>query len=104
MIRDILIASLNKGQFPLAIVGLLVAIVLARMPPEDISKLVFLIIENLKNGAFVGYVLFVATTGGWFVHARFQRRVITGEMRRISDERTRVQEKALGKPLPSSEE
>jgi hypothetical protein len=35
MLRDVLVASLNRGQFPMAIMGLIVIIAVCRMPPAD---------------------------------------------------------------------
>lgn len=39
MLRDVLVASLNRGQFPMAVMGLIAVIAVCRMPPEDLSRL-----------------------------------------------------------------
>ena len=40
MIRDVCFASLNKGQFPLAIFGGILVILILKLPDEDASKLI----------------------------------------------------------------
>jgi len=80
--RDILVASINKGQFPLAILGLIAMSLIWRMPPEDVSKLMFRIVDGLERGVLLGYGLALVAIGGWFVHARYQRRVISVELSR----------------------
>jgi hypothetical protein len=50
-----------------------------------------------------GYVLFVLACVGWALHARAQRRMIADEMRRVSDERNRLQNHAAGAKFHSSD-
>jgi hypothetical protein len=102
MLRDVLVASINKGQFLLALVGLVGVIMVIKMPPADVSKLVFRLVESFENGKILGYVLALVFAVGWFWHARWQRRLITNEMHRIGQVRTELQSKALGKKLKSS--
>lgn len=80
--RDIFVASISKGQFPLAIVSLIVMSLIWRMPPEDVSELVFRIVDGLERGALLGYGLALAAFGCWHVHARHLRRVISLELSR----------------------
>ncbi|WP_129781447.1 hypothetical protein [Peristeroidobacter soli] len=80
--RDILIASINKGQFPLAIFWLIAMSLIWRIPPEDVSRLVFRIVDGLERWALLGYLLALVVTGGWFVHVRSLRRVISLELSR----------------------
>lgn len=104
VVRDVLVASMNKGQFPLAIVSLIIIVLILKMPPDDVSKLVFSIINLMQDGYLLGYVLFAGSTGGWFFHAKWQRRVITTEFNRMSAERNNVQEQKLGARIKSSRE
>lgn len=78
-----MIASICKGQFPLAIIGLIAMSLIWRMPPEDISKLVFRIVDGSERGALLGYLLALVAVGGWYVHARYQRRAISAELNRL---------------------
>lgn len=102
-VRDVLVASLNKGQFLPALLALLFAIMLVRMPSEDVSRLVFQILADLKNGQLLGYALALISTAGWAFHVKWQRRVITAEMRRVTRERNELQAQATPAEIESSE-
>jgi hypothetical protein len=98
--RDVLIASMNKGQFPAALIAMFILSMIWRMPPADVSKLVFRLLDLAEERCLVGYVASVLFLFGWFFHARYQRRLITRE---ISRERNQLQARELGKKLKSSE-
>ncbi len=102
MARDVLVASMNKGQFPLAMAGIIFLLMIFKMPGADVSKLVFKIFGNLENGAFLGYILSGIAIPGWFIHARVQRRVINDEMKRVSEERNTAQKLSAGPDIKSS--
>ena len=103
-LRDVLVASINKGQFPLAVFALIFGLIIFKMPPEDVSKLVFEVLGMLQRWEMVGYILSFFGFGGWFVHAKWQRQMITNEMRRLSIERTKAQGSKMGSLIKSSEE
>ena len=103
MIRDIAVASINKGQFPAFVVGMNVFAAILKMPPRDVSTLVFRFLEAGERHELLGYALSGLITIGWFVHARFQRRLIHGELSRVSSERNRAQGHVLGNRIKSSE-
>src|SRR5579883_954121 len=73
------------------------------MPKQDVGNLVFELMDDLKSGWLAGYVLAVVFLVGWYLHARYQRRLITGEMRRIAKERDMLQAQSIGKDLKSSQ-
>jgi len=104
MLRDVLTVSMSKGQFPLALCGVIIVVVLVRMPSGDVSKLAFAVLAGIKSTYLLGYVLWLGCVMGWFFHVRWQRTVIRGEMQRISGERNKLQDKAAGRHLESSEE
>lgn len=104
MVRDIFVASINKGQFPLACVFAVILVILIRISPEDLSKLVWRLLDDLESHKLLGYALFVVTLAGAFVHARFLRKMASGEMKRVSVERNILQAKVLGQPVKSSDE
>lgn len=70
-----------------------------KMPSEDVSKLTFSVIDNLKSGYLLGYGFFIVTTGFWFFHSKYQRSLMTFEMKRVTDQRNLLQ----GKNIESSE-
>jgi hypothetical protein len=99
----VLIASINKGQFPTAAVSLIFIVALIKMPQGDLSRLMFRFLELAENGNITGYVLALILLGCWFFHARFQHRRFTEELRRLSHERTQLQVRALEHRVKSSE-
>jgi hypothetical protein len=102
-VRDTLIASMNKGQFPLAVVALIVIAVLYKMPSEDVSKLVFQVADGFLSGRLVGWALGGVTSVGWLIHSRWQRRMIHKEMENLSFERSELQRRLLNGNIASSE-
>jgi len=95
-LRDVLIASINKGQFPFAILGLVLLTLILKMPSEDVSKLVFRLVDGAERDSLSGYFLSLLFLVGWYAHARYQRRVISGEIVRMAAERNALQSKSLG--------
>jgi len=103
MVRDVLVTSLNKGQFPLAMVGMIFIVMLVKMPGEDVSKLANKLLDELYGYTLPGYVLAAAALFGWALHTRWQRQRWTKEMDRITDERNQLQQRVLGQPMESSD-
>jgi hypothetical protein len=103
MLRDVLVASMNKGQLLPVLLTLVILSLIWRMPSADIGKLVFELIDGVRSGWLVGYIATSVSILGWHFHARYQRRLITAEMRRIASERSALQSQTLGKELKSSE-
>jgi len=103
-LSDVLIASMNKGQFPAALLAIVVLSVIWRMPPVDVSKLMFRLLDVAEEERLAGYAVSVVSLLGWFFHARYQRKLINQEMKRISNERNQLQTRELGKKVKSSEE
>jgi hypothetical protein len=103
-VRDVLVASINKGQFPLAVVGGLIALLIFKMPPSDVSKLVFDMLDMLHRGELVGYILSFFGFGGWYTHAKWQRKMMADEVLRMSEARTAAQGLSVGKALLKSSE
>lgn len=77
--RDVLVASINKGQFLVAIVGIIFLVMVVKMPEQDVSKLAFKIVEDLKTLHLLGYALFFVTLGFWYLHAQLMRRLLHGK-------------------------
>ena len=102
MIRDVLIASMNKGQFIPALVAISFITMLIRMPAEGVERLAFQILFHLEKWDLIGYVLTVMALSGWAFHAKWQRRVIHSEMERLSEERNRLQAEATTAAIEST--
>jgi hypothetical protein len=103
MLRDVLVASLNKGQFLVALNGLILIVLILKMPSVDVGKLVFRLLDAAEARYILGYILAGVSLLGWFVHSKYQRREIARELERLSGERNRLQSQALGNRVKSSE-
>lgn len=79
-IRDVFIASINKGQFPFAIVGAIVLVLVLRLPSEEIVPLLRWMVETLGAMYYLGYALFIVTVFGWYFHAQRIRRETTEKL------------------------
>jgi hypothetical protein len=76
MLRDVLVASINRGQFPFALLGLVVLVSILKMPAADVSTLVFRLVESITGGPAMGYVLAALMLIGWSWHVSYLRRAI----------------------------
>lgn len=103
MWKDVLIASLSKGQFPVALIGLIILVIIIKMPNEDISKLVFKIIDDIKTNVILSFFISPFLVIGWFFHVRWQRKMYRDEIQRISDARNDIQKHLIGPKMTSSE-
>jgi len=104
MITRVLQPCVSRGHAPLlAFIGI-IYYALSRMSQDGVDKTVFEVVNGLKRGYFIGYLLFIVAVIGWYAHARWQRKIIDAEMRRISDERTRLQKLITDGDMESTEE
>ena len=61
--------------------------------------------QDFENGSIVGYAWAFFSTIGWYIQSKWQRKLMTNELRRISAERNELQTKIIGeKYIKSSEE
>jgi hypothetical protein len=102
MLRDVLVASLNRGQFPMAIMGMIVIIAVCRMPPADLSRLVFRLLDVAEEREYMGYALCLVIAVAWAIHSKRQRREMAAEIRRLSERRNRLQPMAFDGQIRSS--
>jgi 4-amino-4-deoxy-L-arabinose transferase-like glycosyltransferase len=97
-----LIHSINKGQFPGACVAGLLALIILKMPQDEVAILAKTLVAGLKSAVGVSYAFNVILLVGWAIHARWQRSSISGEMDRIGREKSRLQEDSTGRKLTNS--
>lgn len=100
--RDIGIHSINKGQFPLFLVTVVIIFILWRMPENEIANLVNRLTDPsiILNGPTLIIIAIVLLV--WFLHAKSQRRYFAAEMKRLASERNDLQAKLLGDKYKSS--
>ena len=102
MIQNVLIASLNKGQFLLGIIAIVVIILAIKVETKDVGTLLKLIVNKFDDLSFLGWVLGVFSTSGWFLNVTSLRRLHSIEMSRVSNEKRKLQENLMRKKLKSS--
>ena len=101
--RDIVIASMNKGQFLLlTVVGVFFTIIV-KMPEKDVSKLMFAIVDRLAEWELMAYILLTVVLAAWYVHAKAMRTIFSDECRRIGKEKPKLQSKRANTIFKSSE-
>jgi hypothetical protein len=93
--RDVLVASLNKGQFPIAFALVIFGIIFWRMPEQELSKFLFNIMDRFENNYVLGWFFFIAALFGWYFHNRYVVKVHSVEMDRVVSEKTDLQNKLL---------
>jgi hypothetical protein len=100
--QNVLIAALNKGQ--LLGMGIIVffLILAIKLPSDDIVPLFEKLLDISEINSILGWILAGITTFGGFLVNRWQRRIHTNEVRRISNEKKLLQQKLTDKKLPSS--
>lgn len=102
-LRDMVVSAINRGQLPLLGFFMLLLMLVFKMPAEDVSRLVFELLQALRHGEFVAYILLVITAGGWFAHARKMRQLFSAEAERIGREKSKLQEQLAGIKFGSSD-
>ena len=102
--RDVLIASMNRGQLPiLGLIGV-VALVIWRMTPEKVSEITAKLVEDVEKGYLVGYLLFMVTLCAWFLQAKAARKAFSREYKRVGVEKSELQSKLAGEKFRSSDD
>ena len=100
--RDVLVAAINRGQLLLLLLGAIILLLIWKMPSADAGVLANKLVDDLSNYSLIGWLLFLVALGGWYVHAKSQRTAITAEMKRLGDERSKLQDQTLGGRVKSS--
>lgn len=104
MVRDVLRAAINKGQGIPILIGLIILMGIMKMPGKAVGDLAFRIFDAIIDFSLVGWILGITTATGWYIHAKWQRREIFREMKRLSDQRTELQQRLLGSDIESSDD
>jgi hypothetical protein len=102
MMNNVIIQSLVKGQLIPVLLFFLLLIMVIKMPPADVTKVMAVAWYGLKSGYLVGYALSLALGAGWQWHVRWQRRNYETRLRDMAKARDEAQEHALPGLLESS--
>lgn len=100
--RDIVVRSIDRGQFLFVALWLMGMVILIKMPGEDVSKMMNAILERLERGELFAYVVNLLVLGGWYFHARWMRKQAAHEFDRIGTEKSRLQDQLTGLKLEGS--
>ena len=90
-LKDVTNNAINKGQLGLFGILFVLAIIFYRLPPEGLQEVILEILTILKKLSGIAYVLLLGTITGWAVHARKMRRYYSSEIKRIAEEKARLQ-------------
>ncbi len=101
-IRDITVAAIAKGQLlPMGLFAIVILIVV-RMPSTEVGTLAFRLLDGIEKGWILGYLLGFISSIGWFIHAKWQRSVISGEFDRMGREKSQLQKESMGSKIKGS--
>ena len=101
--RDIVVASINRGQLPILGVFAVVCLIIWRMPATKVGDLSKDVVDKLAHGQMWAYPLLLLVLLGWYIHAKIMRRIYSNEFRRVGREKSELQGKAAGKQFRSSD-
>ncbi len=88
--------AMSRGQLLLAGFILVLIIIVARMPSQDVSQLIFQLIDIMVALPLLGYALAGVFLCGWAIHIRKQGQMYEREISRITGMRDEAQRKLIG--------
>lgn len=94
-VRDITMRAIDKGQLPILAIVAIILMIIYKMPGEDISKLMFEVASIAHAGVILSYVANVVLIVICVWSCKNLRRVSSAEVKRIGNERTKLQKKLL---------
>jgi hypothetical protein len=101
--RDIIITAMNRGQLLLLMVTGIFILLIWKLDSKQAFDLLNSFIEKLKDWSIVGWILWGFTVFVCFFLFRKVRTDFSYEMKRVGKEKSKAQEKALQRSLPSSD-
>ena len=104
MLRDVLVAGINKGQVPQVTMALVCIAVVLRMPQADVTAVVQRLLDWAESSYYLGWIVALFAIIGWGWHVKRQRSVWGAELKRVSDERNKYQRRTIEAPIKSSKE
>jgi hypothetical protein len=102
MIRDIFVTSMNKGQFPVMVVGIIIIILVIKLPSNEAYNLLHEILLLFEKWHILGWILSLLFLVGWLFNVRRIRKIHSSEMDRVSNNKRDLQGKLVNKNLPTS--
>jgi len=96
MLRDVFVASIDKGQFPIAAVSVICLAMIIKMPDQEVARLVYRLLDEARSFCSLGWDLSMVIAAGGYRHSQSLRRHCAAELARVTSERNNLQKQALG--------
>ena len=103
-VRDIVNKATDQGQSIFLFVCVIITIILLRTPESIIGELITELIHKSYNIHDYAILLFFICIAGWYYHVKTIRDEYKKETKRIGQEKSLWQEKAMNMSLTSSGE
>jgi hypothetical protein len=71
-LSDVLVASIDKRQFPLALAAIILLAVIWKLSPADLAHVLVRLITFAERRSVVGYVVAIISVVGWLLHVRYK--------------------------------
>ncbi len=73
MLRDVLVVSIERGQFLSAALSLIAILIVLKLPAEVMSTVIVRLLDSLERGCIWGYLAAAVLAVSWIVHGRRRR-------------------------------
>jgi hypothetical protein len=95
-----IVASINKGQFPFIILGIVSIVLIIRLPPNDVVSLTDRVLEHFNLMYVGGWLLSFLLIILWIILGRMSKKDLIDELNRISKEKEYLYKLLLDKTNP----
>jgi hypothetical protein len=102
MLQNFLGVLVSKGQLMIMMAGIILIILICKIPPDKATSLVLETIKLIEHWHLLGWILSFILPLCWFFHVRFDRKRYAEEMKRISEEKKQLQEILHNRPMKTS--
>ena len=102
--RDIVVTAMNRGQLPVLGVMSIFMLILWRIPEQDLSTILAMIISHLVAGELIAYIFLFIVCSAWFLQSKVARKNHSEEMNRVTEEKSQLQNMLTKKKFKSSEQ
>lgn len=101
-LRDVLIASMDRGQLPGMTIAVILIILFIRYPSDEIPELIDKLLNISNLNRILGWIVAGVVVFGGYLVTRWLKITHTKEIQRISDEKKELQQQLSNNKLPTS--
>lgn len=102
MLQHVLIASMNKGQFPIACITIIFLVLIFKLDSDGAIKIIEDLLTILVDLRYIGWGVALVIAIMWFFSIKFLRRMHSSEISRIAKEKSSLQQSKIETKLNSS--